>query len=268
LAAWANSGPNVSSGLVCGAKLAPVVIAAPSVHESGVEYEGEPPAVDRLPAMPDSVRAIIAAAKNGARPRPDDVIPAGSRNSTLTSRAGSLRRRGMTAEDMAVELAAVNAKLCQPPLPASEVEEIARSVARYDPAPRAVPTYETRTLDTYLYESSVADYLAGEVRFARIDHASPSGSVRRPRYASTRANGPRRPAWSGPCPASVMRAQPKPSTRASSHPRARPLPSCFRAASARSLTRITNSPLFTSRKNRGTRSTDRSATAPSTTRAS
>ena len=58
-------------------------------------------------------------------------IKEGSRNQTLTSLAGTMRVRGMTAEAIHVALLAENRTRCNPPLSDREVEKIARSVARY-----------------------------------------------------------------------------------------------------------------------------------------
>jgi hypothetical protein len=55
----------------------------------------------------------------------------GSRNTTLTSIAGSLRAQGMDFERIHRELTAINESRCAPPLPQEEVESIARSVANY-----------------------------------------------------------------------------------------------------------------------------------------
>jgi hypothetical protein len=75
------------------------------------------------------------------RPRPPAapvtvtaVVPIGERNSTLTSLVGSMRRRGMSTEAILAALVAENAARCIPPLPAAELETIAQSVSRYEPA--------------------------------------------------------------------------------------------------------------------------------------
>lgn len=62
-------------------------------------------------------------------------IPEGKRNSTLTSHAGRLRRRGMEQAAIAVELHNMNTTFCDPPLPPAEVDTIAASIAKYAPAP-------------------------------------------------------------------------------------------------------------------------------------
>jgi P4 family phage/plasmid primase-like protien len=64
----------------------------------------------------------------------EDRIPHKKRNKTLTSLAGSMRRRGMEEEELAVALLAVNERRCDPPLEEDEVRGIARSIARYEPA--------------------------------------------------------------------------------------------------------------------------------------
>jgi hypothetical protein len=56
-----------------------------------------------------------------------------SRNSTLASLAGTMRRRGFSREAIAAALLVTNEQQCEPPLSESEVEGIARSIARYTP---------------------------------------------------------------------------------------------------------------------------------------
>jgi hypothetical protein len=60
-------------------------------------------------------------------------IPEGERDATLTSLAGSMRRSGMTEEEIFAGLKAVNETRCDPPLPEDQVRKIARSVAGYEP---------------------------------------------------------------------------------------------------------------------------------------
>lgn len=60
-------------------------------------------------------------------------IPEGERDNTLTSLAGSMRRRGMTEEEIFASLKAVNETRCDPPLPEDQVRKVARSVAGYEP---------------------------------------------------------------------------------------------------------------------------------------
>lgn len=114
------------------------VLAPPSVHPSGLLYEWqarEQPLAEVPPWM--------LAKLTGAKPAPaapeaqraqGEVIAEGGRNAALASLAGSMRRRGMTQEAIEAALMKENDARCKPPLAASEVQEIARSVARYEPA--------------------------------------------------------------------------------------------------------------------------------------
>ena len=76
------------------------VIAPPSVHASGVVYQGTLPPVAELPAVPDWLPAMISAPNgNASAPAVTETIPAGARNSTLASIAGTMRRRSMGTEE-------------------------------------------------------------------------------------------------------------------------------------------------------------------------
>jgi len=122
-------------------------ILPPSVHPSGAIYRW-----DKAPvlALPPEVLALL---QNGTGLRaapaaplaPAAPIPEGTRNATLASLAGTMRRRGMEAPEIAAALLVVNAERCRPPLSDAEVESIAASVARYAPADagRAPLRFET-----------------------------------------------------------------------------------------------------------------------------
>lgn len=62
-----------------------------------------------------------------------DEIPSGGRNQTLTSLAGTMRRRGMAEAEILAALRATNEGRCRPPLDDGEVQGIAASVSRYEP---------------------------------------------------------------------------------------------------------------------------------------
>ncbi|MDP9486109.1 MAG: bifunctional DNA primase/polymerase, partial [Actinomycetota bacterium] len=85
-------------------------------------------------------RTTVSAALDG------EPIPEGQRNNELTRIGGSLRARGLELEGLEAELLAVNAARCSPPLEASEVAIIARSVCRY-PAGDATPEPDPETLE-------------------------------------------------------------------------------------------------------------------------
>ena len=68
-----------------------------------------------------------------AEPLAEAAIPVGERNATLTSLAGTMRRRGMSEQAIAAALREENRR-CAVPLPEPEVDAIAASVASYEPA--------------------------------------------------------------------------------------------------------------------------------------
>lgn len=70
--------------------------------------------------------------------RLDGPIANGKRNDTLTSLAGTMRRRGMSEDSIYAALLVENQR-CDPPLDDDEIRQIAASVGRYRPAPRNFP---------------------------------------------------------------------------------------------------------------------------------
>lgn len=94
-----------------------------------------------LPAAPRAATLNGHLHANGHSPRLPggtnpigEVIAGGTRNARLTSLAGTMRRVGLTENEMVAALLEVNAR-CDPPLDEAEVRGIAASVARYQPAP-------------------------------------------------------------------------------------------------------------------------------------
>jgi hypothetical protein len=85
--------------------------------------------------------------RGGASPV-GETIPFHERNITLTSLAGTMRRRGMSQEAIEAALLAENQR-CDPPLPEHDVLTIAKSVSRYDPALASANT-ATAPEKTYL----------------------------------------------------------------------------------------------------------------------
>lgn len=131
------------------------VVVPPSVLEGGRAYrwaEGmeleDPP--ENLPEPPGwladllngSPTASPTLAHVAAAPPGGNGIPSGQRNATLARLAGSMRRVGMTHNEIAAALERANAERCQPPLDRREVERITASVARYAPDEVAVALAE------------------------------------------------------------------------------------------------------------------------------
>lgn len=119
------------------------IVAPPSVHESGRAYAWEVSShPDEVPvaALPDAwVRFVTDNQRKPSAPVPER-IPAGERNATLASVAGSLRRPGLSQEAITEALLVENRSRCDPPLPDDEVRAIAASVSRYAPVPLAPST--------------------------------------------------------------------------------------------------------------------------------
>ena len=92
-----------------------------------------------LPYPRETILKAFPPLADKRRPAPgktkDGVIVEGGRNAYLTRLAGTMRRQGMSEDAMRAALLAENRVRCSPPLPDKEVEQIARSVARYKPAP-------------------------------------------------------------------------------------------------------------------------------------
>ena len=95
---------------------------------------------DQLPVPPEwlieELRRVSSGrlgSTRGAAEVVANVIRESFRNDTLTSLAGSMRRRGMSVEEIVGALHVTNKMRCKPPLPDGEIAKIAGSVGRYDP---------------------------------------------------------------------------------------------------------------------------------------
>lgn len=131
------------------------IVAPPSIHPNGKRYEWEPssrPSQTKLASMPAwMVESLAEAAPvvsvvdgNGHKLAPPigEKITGGTRNQTLTSLAGTMRRRGMDSDAIYAALWTENLNKCEPSLSADEVTAIAKSVSRYEPA--APPNFPDR----------------------------------------------------------------------------------------------------------------------------
>ncbi len=119
-------------------------VMPPSRHKSGRRYTWKPghgpDEIKSAPAPTWLIKLMSEGQRNGqggkARSAPledGEVISDGKRDTTLASLAGSMRRRGMTADEIFAALMAVNER-CDPPLSEAQVRKIADSIARYPPA--------------------------------------------------------------------------------------------------------------------------------------
>jgi hypothetical protein len=138
-------------------------VLPPSLHASGHRYawsyliddeSDTPPARSALPprwllqmlTAPAQPRASFPANRSprdlhlgeSGRGNDDEVFGEGGRNAALASKAGAMRRAGFAEDEILTALLKLNADRCVPPLAEREVQTIARSIARYAPAPRPV----------------------------------------------------------------------------------------------------------------------------------
>lgn len=103
------------------------------------------PDLGDLPRLPKRLRRAVREEKSGVRGHRasessrheagevSGEIPVGNRNGTLTSLAGTMRRRGMGEAEIFGALVVTNRLRCKPPLAEEEVRRICASVARYEP---------------------------------------------------------------------------------------------------------------------------------------
>lgn len=122
------------------------VVAAPSIHASGRRYEWEPSCLPRQTPLAELPAWLLEVVKDDqpteqrkAADPVGDFIPAGERNQTLTSLAGTMRRRGMSRDAIYAALMEENRARCNPQLTPDEVMMIARSVGRYQPTAAPAP---------------------------------------------------------------------------------------------------------------------------------
>jgi putative DNA primase/helicase len=112
------------------------VLLAGSRHPSGKLYEGSDPDGFDPAALPEWPKWAVKAIEESNRKASSTfttVIPEGERNTTLTSEAGALRRRGASETAILAYLRERNED-CETPLDDEALRRIAASVCRYEPA--------------------------------------------------------------------------------------------------------------------------------------
>ncbi|HKO21045.1 MAG TPA: bifunctional DNA primase/polymerase, partial [Candidatus Eisenbacteria bacterium] len=135
-------------GAVTGGDLAPgvelkantAVTLPPSRHISGGAYEwmeGRSPFEIPLAELPAWVLERKTE-RRAATSTPGAPILDGTRNSTLTSLAGGMRAKGWSGDAIRAALHEENTLRCDPPLPDSEVDAIAKSIGSKTPRTETV----------------------------------------------------------------------------------------------------------------------------------
>ena len=114
-----------------------IVVAPPSLHPEGRHYEWIVPIpVSGIPEIDPSEIGLLGDPVDKKRDKganKNGPIREGQRNTSLASRAGSLRHRGVSLEAILADLLEMNRNQCDPPLSEQEVESIARSISQYQP---------------------------------------------------------------------------------------------------------------------------------------
>jgi hypothetical protein len=110
------------------------VVGVGSTHASGHEYRWKNSKHDIVPLPRQLLQHLITDTDvPPAMTNPIGDILRGQRNTTLTSFAGVMRRRGMCEEAIEAALDIENRRRCKPRLPVIEVSSIAESVSKYAP---------------------------------------------------------------------------------------------------------------------------------------
>jgi len=114
------------------------IVAPPSLHSSGKRYRwrNDAPIVKAPDWLLDLLREAMSRKQPASGPASEvgDKLQHPNRYPTLFSLAGSMRRRGMTVDEIKVAVAAVNENRCDPPLDADTVRKIAEGIGKYSPA--------------------------------------------------------------------------------------------------------------------------------------
>ena len=120
-----------------------LVVGAGSIHESGHRYSWEaPPWEMPLAPVPGSLLQGIHKAIDTGQRVMHGSIPKGRRNATLFRCAAGVRGRSGLGSEAILAVLRLENRRCRPPLPRRELEEIARSAAKY----RCPPLWATDPL--------------------------------------------------------------------------------------------------------------------------
>ncbi|MCX5653265.1 MAG: phage/plasmid primase, P4 family [Planctomycetota bacterium] len=135
------------------------VVGAGSIHISGRLYQYEASSdigEVEIAAAPEWLLALLCNGTGKPAAPVGDRIAEGARNDTLASLAGTMRRRGMAEGAILAALQAENRTRCTPPLPDSELANIARSIGCYAPATALVdaPTTDLGNAQRLAYRAA------------------------------------------------------------------------------------------------------------------
>ena len=107
-----------------------------TIEDRRYEWEASSDPIDGVAPMviPEAwINAMVQQKKTTTATGGTGDLIQGNRNEGLTSLGGAMRSYGMTEAEILAALSIANEQRCEIPLPASEIQQIARSVARYEP---------------------------------------------------------------------------------------------------------------------------------------
>ena len=132
------------------------IIVPPSVHPSGVAYEGWLPDVDDLPEAPTTLEGILVVNGHGAGtipvPGDDELVEPGSRHESLLAWTTSrLIAKGVVGQPALDGMRGHNSTFFKPPLPDEEVVRLWRHldgsrIAQSERAKQAEPTMNSTAI--------------------------------------------------------------------------------------------------------------------------
>lgn len=110
------------------------IIAPPSIHPNGTQYEWEcDPEETKLSDIDDTVKKLLALTKKtpGEKFKLPKIIESGQRNSTLYRFACSLQSQGLTDEAISAAVMAENEARCSEPLSQDEIKQLIESALNH-----------------------------------------------------------------------------------------------------------------------------------------
>src|ERR1700727_143821 len=151
---WPTNGTPLKNGVRVGGNGPDIrtnrgyVVSAGARNIPGHQYEA---VNDFEPTeLPPVLLSRLEALQDGQKQRPasdsTSKIKKGSRNDSLTRKAGFLRSQGLSRDALNHALQDINRQQCEEPLPESEVRQIAESVSRYEPHEAKEKSKPTRKL--------------------------------------------------------------------------------------------------------------------------
>jgi putative DNA primase/helicase len=110
------------------------IVVPPSLHKSNRLYEWEDQIQDKLAEPPEWFLELLQKQKAPSYREPTEKVFEGSRHSFLTSKAGSLKKVGISGHPLYLALQGLNQEKCSPPLEEQEVHSISKSISLYPSA--------------------------------------------------------------------------------------------------------------------------------------